>query len=201
MPINVQKFTEQEATIARMKLPNVRIMVGSNIGGVLIPCVLVAVRTFYNPGIETFFDETPPRNAIIGAILFFSLHSTTLLALAVLRRLLKLSKDWTLGESMVRGACYGAALNFVNLPLYSVISLLNGDELLAVRVIILFAVSGSLWGTWIGWHAWKAWHPEEHFFPRFSLRTLILVVLLWGGVMLMFQPRPALKITVTEPAT
>ncbi len=111
------------------------------------------------------------------------------LSVVLLRNLAHLTWGWTQRKTLAAGVLSGIWLAFMNVPGYFVVEILRGDTDVSARIALLFIVAGASCGLWIGWLAWKAWHPGERFFPRFSLRTLVLLVLLWGGAMLAFQPR------------
>ena len=43
-------------------------------------------------------------------------------------------------------------------------------------------------GAWIAWQAYRERHAERGFFPRFSLRTLIVGTFSWGVLLAVFMP-------------
>jgi hypothetical protein len=77
----------------------------------------------------------------------------------------------------------GTVAAFLNLPAYA-----SAEFVQPARMIILFIVAGATCGLWIGWQAWRATHPEERWLPKFSLATLLLLAIAWGGLMLIFAP-------------
>lgn len=104
-----------------------------------------------------------------------------------------------------RGLGWGAVLAFANLPGYLSGFIIGWDQpWTELRVAGLFIVAGAASGLWVSWQAWRAAHPEARFFPQYSLKTLLLVVILAGCVMLLYAPPiqapcpPAL--TGTRPA-
>jgi hypothetical protein len=103
-----------------------------------------------------------------------------------------------LREVVERGMFLGACLAFLNLPAYGCVALLPETSrllpetsrfLLGLKVMALFAVAGASAGAWIGWQAWRATHTKEPFWPRYSLLTLIVVVVAWGALMGLFAPK------------
>lgn len=81
----------------------------------------------------------------------------------------------------------GGAIAFLNIPGYLAFAFFQ-DQFSIVRVAALFAVTGITSGLWIGWQAWREEHPQERAFPRFSLRTLIVLALAWGVLLMLFVP-------------
>ncbi len=163
---------------------------GSVLIGVTLPCALVGLRTLGNIQIQNgpdhhHFDFV---DMVVVAIIFCSPGAIvfSLLLLAILERQ---AANWSLRRSMVEGAIFGIMMAFANVPGYFAIVLLQGDTFVYARVMLLFVVAGASCGIWIAWQAWRKTHPQERFLPRFSLRTIMLLVLLWGAVMLVFQPQ------------
>ena len=104
--------------------------------------------------------------------------------------LLLRNPDWTQQQLLARSAMMGIVSAFINLPGWLAIAIMPDDETFIVaRVLILFAVAGASAGFWIGWQVWRASHPEAGFWPRFSLKTLMLVVYAWGVLLAIFAPR------------
>jgi len=61
--------------------------------------------------------------------------------------------------------------------------------LIALRIALLFVVTGATCGAWIAWQAYRERHPERGFFPRFSLRTLIVGAFSWGLLLAVYMPQ------------
>jgi len=113
----------------------------------------------------------------------------TLIAYAILVR--SAQKDRPLYMMIDQGAIIGTALAFANLPGYLSGFLLNWERSLTeVRVTGLFIIAGTVSGTWIAWQAYRATHSEARFFPQYSLKTLLLLVIFAGCVMMLYAPRP-----------
>lgn len=162
---------------------------GSVMIGVSLPCLLVSLRTI---------DKSQPIEIgsvfadVIGTLIVATIFcgpGAVVLSIILLKILAPRSVGWTLRQTMCAGVLAGVAMAFLNLPGYFVFEILKYDTFLVVRVALLFAVAGASCGLWIAWQAWRATRPQERFLPRFSLRTLLLLVFLWGAVMLAFQPR------------
>ncbi|MCW8132023.1 MAG: hypothetical protein KIS92_16875 [Planctomycetota bacterium] len=93
----------------------------------------------------------------------------------------------TAAGCLLRAALQGGALAFLNLPGYLAFAFFQ-DPFSLIRVGALFAVTGATSGLWIGWQAWREDRPQERAFPRFSLRTLVLLALAWGVLLALFMP-------------
>ena len=82
----------------------------------------------------------------------------------------------------------GAGLAFLNLPGYFAKFFYGDGALPLVRIVMLFAVTGLTCGAWIAWQAYKERHPQRGFLPRFSLKTLVLLSLGWGLLLMLYRP-------------
>ncbi|MCW8132017.1 MAG: hypothetical protein KIS92_16845 [Planctomycetota bacterium] len=90
-----------------------------------------------------------------------------------------------------RGAArLGAIVGFLNLPGYYAGFFFPSGWLSIVRIFVLFVVTGVTCGLWIGWQAYRMYHPKEGIWPRFSLRTMMVLVLAWGLLLALFSPEP-----------
>jgi hypothetical protein len=98
------------------------------------------------------------------------------------------SPRWTLKRARVMGAFWGAAASFTNIPGYLVISLMERDSSPILRTFLLFLVTGATCGSWVAANAWLVHRPRDPFWPRFSLRTLMILMLAWGTLMAVFRP-------------
>jgi hypothetical protein len=163
---------------------------------VLVPCVLTWCRTQGAP--FGTFDSGPPAPGWsplqLVALLFctFFLCGPGALLLAYLM-LLRLRRFAGLGESAERpaithGALWGTLIGFLDFPGYLALSFFAKDPYGLLRVAVLFAVTGATCGAWVAWQAYRERHPERGFFPRFSLRTLVVGVLAWGVLLGLFFP-------------
>ncbi len=95
----------------------------------------------------------------------------------------------TLRRNIVNGIFGGALLAFFNLPGYYAPLVMVDDDYRLEKLLLLFAVAGASSGAWIAWQAWRAVHPEENFWPRFSLGTLMIAVFAWGALLAVFAPK------------
>ncbi|HYF50669.1 MAG TPA: hypothetical protein VEJ63_14750, partial [Planctomycetota bacterium] len=78
----------------------------------------------------------------------------------------------------------GALLAFFNFPGYLALAFVDLS-----RVVALFLVAGASSGAWLAWQAYRSQNPGAPIFPRFSLGTLMLIVLAWGALLLIFAPQ------------
>jgi hypothetical protein len=85
-----------------------------------------------------------------------------------------------------RAAVIGAAIAFLNFPGYLAVAIVHPP-----RVALLFLVAGATCGLWVGWHAWRATHLDAPRWPRFSLKTLWLLAMAWGALLVIFAPMGA----------
>ncbi len=94
----------------------------------------------------------------------------------------------------LKGAAIGAALALLNIPGWYAASLLEAGTFSEQRhwvlpmLGVLFAVAGSSCGLWITWQAWRYHHPECGVIPRYSLKTMMVLIFMWGGLMALFKP-------------
>jgi hypothetical protein len=77
----------------------------------------------------------------------------------------------------------GALMSFLNIPAAFGAFVVPS----AVHLFALFLVSGASAGAWIGWHVYRSHHPESPFLPRYSLGTLLLLAVAWGGLLALFM--------------
>jgi hypothetical protein len=89
------------------------------------------------------------------------------------------------------GVRLGLMLTYLNFPAYFWI--LNPEKNTPFRssleIFLMLGSTGALSGAWIAWQAWRSVHEEERFWPRFSLRTLVIVMIAWGAVLAAFAPK------------
>lgn len=87
------------------------------------------------------------------------------------------------------GAVLGALIAFFNIPVWLIGAEFIHHEVFSIgQELVLIAVTGALCGMYIGARAWRAHYQQETIVLRFSLRTLVLVVLSIGALMTIFQP-------------
>ena len=91
---------------------------------------------------------------------------------------------------LLAGAMLGVVLAFMNLPGYLAYELLKGDFRIH-RLIALFLVAGSTSGAWIAWQAYRTKKPEVPFWPQYSIRSLLLLIIAWGALLALFAPKRA----------
>ena len=157
--------------------------------GVTLPSILVALRV--SGGGNADAGQRLLRLLAIEATATIGCGpGAVVLSLSLFAMLLPGMRTRSLRQATVYGALSGIVVAFLNLPGYLVFFYLEGDAHAAERVGVLFVVAGSSCGMWVAWQAWRACRPNEGFLPRFTLRTVMLVVLLWGSAMLAFQPDP-----------
>ena len=122
-------------------------------------------------------------------------------------RALIMRRQATQVKALGWGSLIGAGFSFLNLPVYfcagyvaiiemgmhrmdRVVMGFLGQEPLEYfsRAFVLFTFTGATCGAWVGWQAYKERHPKCGFFPRFSLRTLVLLAMGWGMLLALFMP-------------
>lgn len=163
---------------------------GSVAIGILLPFFLVCLRLMGKPQSAAHQFVDWGLDSLFVAM-FFCGPGAFLLALVLFKVLMLESqaRNWSQARTFVWGAVLGPVFATINFPGYFVGDVLKADDFIFERVMLLFAVAGTTCGLWVAWQAWRASHRHEKFLPRFSLRTLMLMVVLWGCAMLAFQPR------------
>jgi len=167
--------------------------------GILIPCVLTWLHAhgdlFPAVFLEVNENRMPWNLFDLMFLLFIALIGCGpgafllgLFAFTTMRRArcLKASRE---NEAMRHGALLGAALAFANFPGYLSAVFYEGEDLIALRIALLFVVTGATCGAWIAWQAYRERHPERGLFPRFSLRTLIVGAFSWGLLLAVYMPQ------------
>lgn len=181
-------------------------LVGSIVIGVTLPTLLVCMncgRRGVFPGLPGDGSEGPPvppswEKLIIdwtglqAAALMFCGPGAAILAWWLFLAAEKAShpdEGASAQKIIKREMIFGAIAAFVNLPGLGAGLILPYDRLVWVRLPLLFIVAGASSGAWIGWQAWRSAHPEERLIPRFSLGTLLLVLVAWGALLAVFAPK------------
>lgn len=163
--------------------------IGSILIGVTLPALLTALRLCL---LNKYAGERLQNFALLQAAAFFGCSpGAVILSMLLMAFLTMKANKWTAKRSIVTGGLCGIGVAFLNLPGYGAFMFLWEDDSPAgsiARVVLLFIVAGITCGMWIGWQAWRGFRPTEGFLPRFSLRTLLLVVMMWGTVLVAFQP-------------
>jgi len=173
-------------------------LLGAVVLGVVVPTLLTAMHTY----------DAEPMNVsasqVSGAFGRFVLKFLMLMVFAglgcapgaVLLALLlfyflqkhpesKLEHERALIE---RGAKRGALAAFANLPGFLALVFLWQEDFAILRVLLLFLVTGTTCGAWIGWQAYRASHMDRSLFPRFTMGTLLALVMSWGVLLVLFGP-------------
>lgn len=166
--------------------------------GIFVPCLLTWL---HNHGSLPFFhgealDAAEPWNLIdwiqLQACALLGCGPGALLLTALL--FLMMRRSMRSGETseknaMRAGAFIGVAFSFANLPGYLSVNFYAGDPLsIALRIGMLFAVTGATCGAWIAWQVYRERHPDRGLFPRFSLRTLLVCAMAWGLLLALYMP-------------
>lgn len=170
---------------------------GSISVGIALPSFLTILYISKTPE----FQRSPVYDTLILLALAFIGCSPLAVLLSVILFAFLSTKvhKWTLRRAINLSALGGVLLAFLNIPGYGVffyIIMHLGNNLMSdwlaltliLRVALLFIVAGASCGMWIGWQAWRSFSIDSKFIPRFSLGTLMLLVLMWATVMLAFQP-------------
>lgn len=125
-------------------------------------------------------------------LLSFSVYPIAVfLSFPMIGIVLERTRDCTLRGIVWRGIFFGPLLASLNFMAWAFIG-----ELIARKVctltqgILIVPMIGALWGAWAGLNAWQAVHPEKPVRFRFSLRTLLIFVLIVGVVMAFYRPDP-----------
>ena len=160
---------------------------GSIVLGVTLPVFLVGLHIYIKPqpGANNPFEDFFWMSA---AACVLCSPPAVILSSVLLLLLAQSKEERTLQQTVKAGALRGSAMAFLNLPGYFSVFMMKDDALALPRMMLLFVVAGSSCGVWIAWQAWRARNPGERTLPRFSLQTLLLIVFLWAGVMVAFQP-------------
>ncbi len=167
--------------------------------GVTLPCLLVVLHRLPFGVLENSPAQNPSAKEVLVQALILQIFATlfcgpgALVLAGILYAILKSywrSKKPSLHAFMCIGMILGAVSAFANFPGYICIELLrHGDPLRGVRVTLLFAVTGATCGSWIAWQAYRSYEPGVSLLPRYSLKTLLGVVLAWGALLAFFTPR------------
>ena len=130
-----------------------------------------------------------PGTVLLSLLLYFILRKDVL------------SQLESSGLLLLRGAMLGAVLAFANQPGWSAWQLFTTElwnpqppalavrAMVILRFVLLFSVTGASCGAWIAWQAYRSHHPSEGQIPKYSLRTMMMLVLLWGALLALFSPR------------
>ena len=162
---------------------------GSVLIGVTLPSLLTAMRLCL---LDKYANERVLNFLILQALALLGCGpGAVMLALILMSFLALKTPQWSVKRSITSGALWGVGLAFLNFPGLCVLAFLYDEHepiVSVLRVALLYVVAGSTCGMWIGWQAWRGFRPSEGFLPRFTLRTMLMIVMLWGTVLVAFQP-------------
>jgi hypothetical protein len=172
--------------------------VGAIVIGVTLPVLLVCWNCWRTGPLLPMDDDFasaggPPlivvldRSAGLLFIATFCCGPGAVLLAVILHNVLSAMKGGEPHEIMRKGALLGAVLAFLNVPGFMAGALLHGDYV-GFRLACLFLVSGATCGAWIAWQAYRS-NNAAPLFPRYSLRTLLVIVFLWGLLLAIFAPQ------------
>jgi hypothetical protein len=161
---------------------------GAYVFSLLLPCLLLYWRAQ-----GKFLGEGPPWSLTAFGLLILTAvplctPGTTVLALilaVILRRQPQPEAEAERKPLTGFGALAGAALALLNLPAYLGLFHIQGDW---PRMLGLLLVGGATAGAWIGYQVFRGYHRQYPFFPRWSLRTLMLIVIALGLLMWLYMP-------------
>lgn len=161
---------------------------GAQVFSLLVPCVLM---WWTNAGALRVFSSQrwSVGNMIALVITAVILCSPGTLVLGLILVAIVRRRSETTGEQLKRrvvreGAIYGALLAFLNVPAY-----LGFIHVGNPGFIPILGVGGAMAGSWIGWRVYGKLEPPQPFWPRFSLGTLLLLVLGWAALFFLYAPK------------
>lgn len=184
--------------------PNVAwALMGALFLGVVVPCTLTWWHLGRGGLLFMLDDPSEPKPTDVGWLVeelvmlylfagMFCSPGALILGAFLFRTIEK--HPYTLGgkskAALIIGTLMGAAIAFMNLPGYMAIGFFKDklDPAPWLRLAALFLVTGATCGAWIAWQAYREKNPAEPFFPRYSLRTLMLLVFAWGFLAALFMP-------------
>jgi uncharacterized membrane protein YsdA (DUF1294 family) len=79
-------------------------------------------------------------------------------------------------------------MSFLNFPGYLGLLHLADDPYRLLRLCAVYIITGGVCGAWLAWQVFREQHPERGVIPRYSLRTLLLLVIAWGFLLWIFMP-------------
>ena len=168
-------------------------LAGALVLALLIPSGLVGLRL----SAKVFAEGSISRWELLSMAVGGTLPAALVLAPVLLWRLRKFPgmQEKDEGFALALGAARGGLLAYANLLAYPLLQSLAKSKHLErhdgwdiFRFLALFAVTGACCGSWIAWQAYRERHPQRGFLPRFSLRTLVILSLGWGGLLWLFRP-------------
>ena len=163
-------------------------ILGAYVFSLLLPCLLLYWRAQ-----GKFLGEGPPWSPTAFALLILTAvvictPGTTVLALiltVILRRKPQPEAEAERKPLIGFGALAGAGLAVLNAPAYLGLFHIHFDW---PRMVGLVLVGGATAGAWIGYQVFRGYHRQYPFFPRWSLRTLMLIVIALGLLMWLYMP-------------
>ena len=161
---------------------------GAQVLSLFLPCLLM---WWTNAGALRVFSSQrwSVGNLIALVITAVILCSTGTLVLGLILVAIVRRRPETTGEQLKRqvvrkGAIYGAVLAFFNVPAY--LGFLHVGN---PGFIPILGVGGAMAGAWIGWRVYGKLEPPQPFWPRFSLGTLVLIVVVWAALFFLYAPK------------
>ena len=157
--------------------------------GILFACILFGLRR--SRGVLQIYQQ------LFADGIFHSIYGTALMGICpvlipmLLARLIGLkraAKHRSRSGILWAGTLGGTVLSFLNVTAYLGAEYFYWDTYPYIRMGLLFAVIGASSGFIVASGAWWLAYPAEKIIPRFTLRTLLVLVLIFGGLMLAFQP-------------
>jgi hypothetical protein len=172
--------------------------VGAILFGVSIPVAIVVLagdRAGFS--IHGSRGEFRPWEDIVAGWIFLQIVATifcgpgaVILAIMLMSHCRSiLENGGSLRRVQVSGVIGGALLAFANFPAYAAIIYFEEQPHATLKLITLFLVAGATSGAIISWQAWREVNPNEGYWPRYSLRALLIAVFAWGALLALFVPR------------
>jgi uncharacterized membrane protein YsdA (DUF1294 family) len=163
-------------------------VLGAYVLSLFLPCLLLYWRAQ-----GKFLGEGPPWSPVAFGLLILTAvilctPGTTVLALIVtviLRRKPQPEAEAERKPLLGLGASIGAGMAVLNFPAYLGVLHIHGDWPRMVGVVL---VGGATAGAWIGYQVFRGYHRQYPFFPRWSLQTLMLIVITLGLLMWLYMP-------------
>ena len=171
--------------------------VGSVLFGVSIPVALVSLSCGRH-GVTPFGSAGPirPWSEVLGNWVIIELMATLLCApgAIVLTNLLRSHcRDVLRRKKSPRavhwsGMLTGSMLAFLNFPAYGAYTYIEDQSHPLLKLALLFIIAGATSGIVVSWQAWREVNPDEGYWPRFSLGSLMIAVIAWGALLAVFAP-------------
>lgn len=170
---------------------------GSVVFGITLPVMMACLASGGTPVRPCHPPEFPPFSLVVEqlfmlefiALLFCGPGAVILASILYVFVRDKYAPHMEQKQLLAKGMVGGAMLAFANVPGYLSGAMLGWERpLTEIRVALLFISAGVVSGSWIAWQAYRMHHAEAGFFPQYSLKTLVLVMLSLGAVLAVFSP-------------